>query len=175
MGAGKKWSEEEIMFLARCYGRYPVEEIAIELNRSCGAVINKASTLKLTNIERKVIDGKKKCPRCEQYLELNMFDKCSAHSSGHQSYCKKCNAESKRKRREEAKINKLITSSVDAEIMRTREDTKEQFFTCKKCGRVKKGKEFYFNNKYRRMQCKECFEEQNKNLKIERIKQGRDW
>lgn len=68
---GRKWTEKEKKYVEENFGRVPVEDMAVKLNRTEAAVKEKARILQggtkkktYTDISRKELSPRKKCKTC---------------------------------------------------------------------------------------------------------------
>lgn len=156
----RKWTQEEIDFVARVYEDmdYTVEEIAKEINRTRISVIKKAASLGLTRanpyVNRVTQEGHRICCTCKQELPLEQFTKARNKRYGVESSCKACVKLKKIQKKEKQK---------QEEILKTK-PTK----VCRECNVEYPHTEeyFYWNSSrlnYKHI-CKKCSVEQVKKM-----------
>lgn len=158
------WTQEEIDFLKRYYATCSNQELAESLQRTPVAVKSKAISLDLTkeNPNIVIVDGKKRCSKCGEMLELAFFYKTTKNKIGYSSSCRICKSEKG--------MRKLNNEAL-------KQKTGAEKYVCKVCGEEKPGWEFKWSStkKKREHRCAKCREIKNKESKVKRIKEGKDW
>lgn len=181
---GTRWTEDEIAFLEREYGKSPTREIAEALGRSYEGVCSKALRLKLVydpNRPKEVAPGMKYCKQCGEVLPLTEFWSNSSKSgTGTASWCKTCS----NKIRQESYIHKHDKKAqekfkAEQERLKIREEVKNsKSFTCECCGKTMSGKNFdYYTKKDNTVDklCRVCRMEKREKTNLKNVKDGKAW
>lgn len=194
MTSRKKWTAAEVKYLELNYKICTNKELAETLGRSTAAVRLKLATLGLKRIltpkekekmlneylQKKLQDekvaevsqGYKVCGKCKKVLPIIKFGKNKSKKDGYEVCCKQCKKqyfiEEKSKKRQQEAYERFKESL--RPIEEAKERTAKETYTCKRCGKIALGTEFYFNNDLkRRPECKECTNARNKRNALKRI------
>lgn len=174
--AKNKWTIEMDEFLIKNYSYYSKEELATALGVSLNAIPGRARTLKIKRYNSNtIIDDKKWCPNCKQFLEFDKFFNNKSTTSGYASSCKACI----RLYISEKNFQEAKKRSGYAEKEKRREEMYKKYYTCKDCGETKLGIEFEISLRkdgiMKPNSCKECRKKAGKENRRKRIIDGRDW
>lgn len=161
----KKLMNDEII---KCYETEDITALAKRLGITVVNLRKKASRLgvKKSTISNKIIDNKKRCACCGQWLEIDKFNKDKYQPNGLDYYCKKCRT-TKPKKSVTKTVSKNKNSHNDSNMSFHKKKTHNpivivdgiECLRCKSCEQIKPLDQFHKdkNNKSGHKNfCKSC-------------------
>lgn len=173
------WTKEMDDFLIREFPYNTNIELAQALGVSTNSIYRRKKILNLKKeidlIKENLSENEKRCSSCKNILSKDQFNKNKSRSDGLDIYCIKCDREKSFRYRQKKKSKLYLDKKEQEKIIEL--ETAQSIIKCRRCGKEKKGEEFYFLKKRlkRETRCKQCQNKENNQREIQKIIKGESW